>query len=46
MGWIGSFYEEMSNVAFWTLDAAIALGGALVIFIVRRPVTRALNLCD
>jgi len=46
MGWIGSFYEEMSNAAFWTLDAAIALGGALLILIVQRPVTRVLNLCD
>ena len=46
MGWIGSFYLEMSNAAFWTLDAAIALGGAILIFLVRRPVTKALNLCD
>ena len=34
MGWVGSFYEAMSNAAFWTLDAAIAFVGALVILAV------------
>lgn len=43
MGWVGSFYDEMSNAAFWTLDAGIALAGALVIFAVTRPLTRALE---
>jgi POT family proton-dependent oligopeptide transporter len=43
MGWVGSFYDEMSNAAFWTLDAAIALAGALVIFAATKPLTRALE---
>ena len=27
MGWVGSFYDQLSPAAFWTLDAAIALAG-------------------
>ena len=46
MGWVGSFYDQMSNAAFWTLDAAIALVSALVIFAVKRPVNRILDLCE
>ena len=45
MGWVGSFYEEMSNAAFWTLDAAIAFAGAAVVLIIRKPLTNALGLC-
>jgi POT family proton-dependent oligopeptide transporter len=37
MGWVGSFYDQMSNAAFWTLDAAIGLAGALVVLAVRKP---------
>lgn len=44
MGWVGSFYDEMSEAAFWTLDAAIAFGGAILILLVRRPLERALAL--
>jgi POT family proton-dependent oligopeptide transporter len=43
MGWVGSFYDQMSPASFWTLDAAIALGGAVVAFAVRRPLSRALE---
>lgn len=46
MGWVGSFYGDMSNAAFWTLDAAISLVSALVILAVRRPVNRILGLCE
>ncbi len=46
MGWVGSFYDEMSNAAFWTLDAAIALVSALMILALRRPVNRILDLCE
>ncbi|MEO5578669.1 MAG: peptide MFS transporter [Sphingomicrobium sp.] len=42
MGWVGSFYDQMTPAAFWALDAAIALAGALLILAVRRPLTRAL----
>jgi POT family proton-dependent oligopeptide transporter len=43
MGWVGSFYDQMGHVAFWTLDAGIAFAGALVIFLVRAPLSHALN---
>ena len=43
MGWVGSFYDQMSPATFWTLDAAIALAGALLVFAVRRPLSRALE---
>jgi POT family proton-dependent oligopeptide transporter len=43
MGWVGSFYEQMSNAAFWTLDAAIAFAGAALTFAVMRPLARALQ---
>jgi proton-dependent oligopeptide transporter, POT family len=44
MGWVGSFYEEMSNAAFWALDGGIALAGALLILLLRGPLARALAL--
>ena len=43
MGWIGSFYSEMSHVAFWTLDASIGFGGAVLAFVVRKPLVRLLD---
>ncbi|TGX56233.1 MFS transporter [Sphingomonas gei] len=43
MGWVGSFYDRMSNTAFWTLDAAIAFGGALLILLLRKPLQRVLD---
>ena len=42
MGWVGSFYDQMTPAAFWALDAAIAAAGALLILLVRRPLSRAL----
>jgi proton-dependent oligopeptide transporter, POT family len=44
MGWIGSFYSEMSHAAFWTLDAAIGLAGALIAFLIRKPLERSLGI--
>jgi POT family proton-dependent oligopeptide transporter len=46
MGWVGSFYGEMSNVAFWTLVAGIAFGGSLLILAVRKSLATALGLCS
>ena len=46
MGWVGSFYDQMGNAAFWALDSAIALVSALVILALKRPVNRILGLCD
>ena len=43
MGWVGSFYDEMSNAAFWTLDAAIALAGALIVLALKGRLTRILE---
>ena len=43
MGWVGSFYEEMSNAAFWTLDGAIGLAGALLIFLLHKALVRRLH---
>lgn len=43
MGWVGSFYDQMSNAAFWTLDAAIGFAGALITFIARKPLSRGLG---
>ncbi len=42
MGWIGSYYDQMPPAAFWTLDASIALAGAFLIFLVRRPLAKIL----
>jgi POT family proton-dependent oligopeptide transporter len=46
MGWVGSFYGEMSNVAFWTLVAGIAFGGSLLILAARKSLATALGLCS
>jgi len=42
MGWVGSFYDEMSPAAFWTLDAAIGLAGGLFVLAIHKPLSRAL----
>ena len=42
MGWVGSFYDQMTPAAFWTLDASISLVGAVLIILVRRPLERML----
>ena len=46
MGWVGSFYDQMTPVVFWTLDASIAIAGAIGIFIARRPLARMLASSD
>ena len=43
MGWVGSFYDQMTPAAFWALDAAIGFCGALLVLILRRPLSRALE---
>lgn len=45
MGWVGSFYDEMSGAAFWTLDAAIGFAGAVLALLLRRLLTRELEPC-
>lgn len=43
MGWVGSFYDEMSPAAFWTIDAAIGLAGALLVLLLGPMLRRALE---
>jgi POT family proton-dependent oligopeptide transporter len=43
MGWVGSFYDEMSDGGFWMLDGSIAFGGAAVILALKPWLTRVLE---
>lgn len=43
MGWVGSFFDKMSPSMFWTMDAAIALAGAVIILVLRNPIRRGLE---
>jgi POT family proton-dependent oligopeptide transporter len=43
MGWVGSFFDKMSPSTFWTIDAAIAIAGAIIILLLRRFLTRGLE---
>lgn len=43
MGWVGSSYDKLSPAMFWTIDAAIALAGAVVILILRKWLMRGLE---
>jgi POT family proton-dependent oligopeptide transporter len=45
MGWVGSFYDEMSNATFWTVDATIAFGGTALMLLLRERLARTLGLC-
>src|SRR3546814_20811874 len=40
MGWVGSYYEALGPTAFWLLDAAIGVAGALIILAVPRSEER------
>ena len=42
MGWVGSFYSEMDRAAFWLLDAAIGFAGALVVWLIHKPLSKRL----
>ena len=42
IGWIGGFYERLTPTAFWTLHAAIAAGGGVLVALLRRPLGRML----
>jgi proton-dependent oligopeptide transporter, POT family len=43
IGWIGSFYERMTPVAFWGLHAAIAATGGLLVLVFGRRLERVLS---
>ena len=42
-GYVGSYYDQMSPAAFWTMDAAIGLVGAAILFALNKPLSRALE---
>ena len=44
MGWIGTNFDRMRPDTFWLMDAGIALGGAALILLLRRPLTGALGI--
>jgi POT family proton-dependent oligopeptide transporter len=43
MGWVGSFYDEMSPAAFWTLDAGIGFAGAILVLLFGPALRHALE---
>jgi POT family proton-dependent oligopeptide transporter len=43
IGWIGTFYEQMTPLAFWAMHAAIAAAGGISILILARPLRRVLE---
>ncbi len=43
VGWMGGFYERMSPAQFWTMHAAIATGGGLLIALFGRRLSRVLQ---
>ncbi|THD35926.1 MAG: MFS transporter [Sphingomonas sp.] len=45
-GWVGSFYDQMSPAAFWSIDAAIGIVGGLIVLALSRPLIRALEARD
>ena len=42
-GYVGSYYDQMSPAAFWTMDAGIGLVGAAILFALNKPLSRALE---
>lgn len=43
VGWIGGFYEKMTPAEFWAMHAAIAAGGGLLVVLLGRRLSRALQ---
>jgi POT family proton-dependent oligopeptide transporter len=43
MGWVGSYFDQMNPSAFWAMDAAIALGGAILILAFGPKLTRGVQ---
>jgi POT family proton-dependent oligopeptide transporter len=42
LGWLGGFYERMTPAQFWLLHAAIAASGAVLAFLLKRPLERVI----
>ena len=43
LGWLGRFYEPLGPSRFWLLHAGIAAAGAVLAWLLHRPLTRALT---
>ena len=43
IGWIGTFYEQMTPIAFWTLHAAIGAAGGMLALLFGRTIGRILE---
>jgi proton-dependent oligopeptide transporter, POT family len=43
MGWVGSYFDKMTPSLFWTIDAAIAFFGAVIILGRRNTLRRGLD---
>jgi POT family proton-dependent oligopeptide transporter len=43
MGWVGSFYDQMTPAEFWMVDAAIGFGGAFLVLLLGPMLKRALE---
>ena len=43
IGWIGGFYEKMAPAKFWTMHAAIAAAGGLLVMLFGRRLSRILH---
>jgi len=43
IGWIGTFYEEMTPLGFWLMHAAIAATGGLLVLLFGRRLNRVLE---
>jgi POT family proton-dependent oligopeptide transporter len=43
IGWIGGFYEKMTQAEFWAMHAAIAAGGGLLVLLFGRRLDRTLH---
>lgn len=43
VGWIGTFYERLGPVSFWSLQAAIAGFGAVLALVLAKPLGRILQ---
>ena len=46
MGWVGSFYSQMTPARFWALDGAIGLAGGILVFVFKRTINTALGRDD
>ena len=43
VGWIGGWYERLQPAEFWAVHAAIAAGGGLLVVVLGRRLTHALQ---